>query len=934
MAAQALTFGTFRLVPAQHALYDGDRPVRLGNRALDILITLVQRAGELVTKDELLSLVWADAAVEEGNLRVHVAALRKVLGDGQAGARYIGNVPGQGYRFTAAVEQDRAPALASASPPSFGRAQELPAPLVRMVGRDAAADAIFEQLAQRRLVSIVAPGGMGKTTVAKAVAEHFALSQEHGARFVDLASLAGPEVLPAAVASVLSLPATQEARVAQIHGYLSDKHMLLVFDNCEHLVDAAATLAEGILKAAPNVRVLVTSREPLGAQGEWISRLPSLKVPAAGAALSAAAALEHSAVQLFVERAAASADAFELSDLDAPIVAEICRRLDGNPLAIELAASRAAVFGVRDLAGRLDAQFSLLMKGRRTALPRHRTLSATLDWSCETLSETELIVLRRLAPFRASFSLESAVEVVKDLTLDVNDALDAVIGLTSKSLLVADASGEEVRYRLLEVTREYAASKLLASGERAALIRRHAEHYRDLLDNAERQLHSQSPDQWFSRYWWRIDDVRAALGWAFGPDGDVAVGVALTVSSIPLWFRACLMDEYRAHLEVALARVQAESPASPARELRLSVALGHLLLHTMGPTPEVVRLVERALELSVGLDARICMHAVWAMWLLEIGRADYAAALTLAERFGRLCASTSELPCSPLYDRMMALPLHFMGEHAAARVHAERVLRKPVTELRLAYNAMSHVDQQVSMQILLARIFWMQGFPERALSMVQECVARAFSIGHPTSICHALALGACPVALWSGKMDLARHWIDTLVSEATQHSLGYWRSWGRGLDWVLGLTEDGAQGVQPRMAPDGLIFGAFQLDMLATAHPALADAETVARAARGDVGWCEPEVKRAHAMAILMSDEPDRAATAEALLLDSLAVARRQGALSWELRTALSWAELRRQQGQAAEGRRLVSSLLDRFSEGFETQDLRRAKALLAAASD
>ncbi|HEY3256835.1 MAG TPA: winged helix-turn-helix domain-containing protein [Polyangiaceae bacterium] len=928
MDTQTLTFGTFRLVPAQHALFDGNRLVRLGNRALDILITLVQRAGELVTKEELLSSVWADAAVEEGNLRVHVAALRKVLGDGQAGARYIGNVPGQGYRFMARVEYDRLPA-ASVAMPAPGAAQALPAPLVRMVGRDDTARAISEQLIQHRLVSIVAPGGMGKTTVATAVAEQFATSQEHGARFVDLATLAGAQVLPAALASVLSLPATHEARVAQIYEHLSDKRLLLVFDNCEHLVDAAATLVEGILKAAPGVRVLVTSREPLGAQGEWISRLPALKIPSSNDSLSAAAALEHSAVQLFVERAMASADSFELSDEDAPVVADICRRLDGNPLAIELAASRAAVFGVNDLASRLDAQFSLLMKGHRSALPRHRTLSATLDWSCETLSASEHIVLRRLAPFRASFSLESAVAIVTGGEIDDNCALDAVIGLTSKSLLMADASGDEVRYRLLEITREYAANKLSASGEAGALARRHAEHCRDLFDRAERQLQSQSPDKWFSRYWWRIDDVRAALTWAFGPDGDISVGVALTISSIPLWFRACLMDEYRAHLEMALARVRAEAPASPPRELRLSVALGHLLLHTIGPTEEVVALIERALTLSVGLDAHMRMHAVWAMWLLEIGRADYRAALRLAEQFGRLCASTSELPCSPLYDRMMALPLHFMGEHAAARVHAERVLRQPATELRLAYNTMSHVDQQVSMQILLARIFWMQGFPERALSIVQQCVARAFSLGHPTSICHALALGACPVALWSGEMALARDWIDTLVREATRHSLGYWRSWGRGLDWALDLVADPALGAEPRSMPADLTLGSFQLDMLATTHEVLASGETVKRAQRGDVGWCEPEVKRAQAMVILSSGAPGAAAEAEALLLDSLAVSRRQSALSWELRAALSLAGLWRTQGRMSDARELLSSLLDRFGEGFGTRDLLRARALL-----
>jgi predicted ATPase len=784
------------------------------------------------------------------------------------------------------------------------------------------------QLARHRFVTIVGPGGMGKTTVALAVAEGVAESYEDRVRFVDLAPITDPEVVLSALAAVLVLPAAPESRLARIHAFLADKQLLLVLDNCEHLADAAANLVEGILKAAPRVHVLATSREPLQAEAEWVSRLPSLETPARSAELSARSALAFPAVQLFVERA--SVDVFELSDADAPVVAEICRRLDGNPLAIELAASRAAALGVRGLATRLDARFFLLMKGRRTALPRHRTLHATLDWSYETLSEPERVVLRRLAVFKGNFSLESAVAVVCDSAIDESSVLDAVIDLNSKSLLVADTSRDSVRYRLLEITREYAAEKLATSGEREQLLRRHAEHYRDLFEQAEGVLQRQATDEWLAVYQWRIDDVRAALAWAFAPGGDMSVGVALTVSSVPLWFRASLIHEYRLLVEKALELVTAESPPDALREMRLSVALAPLLLHRVGPIAEMTCLVERALELSQGLAIPLRMQAISATWVAAVARADYAVALQLAEAFDRLCAGSSDLSSQLVRDRMMALPLYFLGRHDAARTYAMRVLGQPRTDLRLAYNAMSHLDQQVSVRTLFARNLWLQGFPEQALRVTSECLERALGLNHATSVCFALGLAACPIAIWSGEMETARRWVAMLVAEAARHSLSWWAAWGRAFEWVLALRHDDSAGAQPRSTPHELAAGAMQAELLCTFREELLDAETIARVEAGVVGWCAPEIARARGAVLLKQGGPEHAADAEALFAGALDLARQQGSLSWELRIAMSMARLWAGQGRSVAAHALLSAVYERFTEGFATADLTAAQALLS----
>jgi len=478
---RAVSFGPFRLLTDQRLLLEGEKPVRLGSRALDILVALVEHPGQVVGKNELIARGWPNTIVEESNLKFQISALRRTLGGGN---RYLLNVPGRGYCFIAPVTRTEQPKSVAPQATATEAGHNLPAHLTRLIGRDDTVSRLARQLAAQRLLTIVGPGGIGKTSVALAVAEAVVPAYDHGVWLIDLAPLSEPRLVSSALAAVLGLEIRSEDPLPGLIASQRDKRMLLVLDNCEHVIDAAAAVAVGILRAAPGVNILATSREPLRAEGERVHRLSSLPSAPASARLSAAEALGFPAIQLFVERVAASLDEFELCDADAPLAADICRRLDGLPLAIEFAAARVEAFGIQGLAAHLDDCLGFLTGGYRTSAPRHRTLRATLDWSFDLLTEAEQKVLRRLAIFVGCFTLEAAGAVAADSNHPEFEIIDQVAELVAKSLVAADLGDLEPRYRLPEITRAYALNELAESGEGKALARRHAEYYRDLLELA------------------------------------------------------------------------------------------------------------------------------------------------------------------------------------------------------------------------------------------------------------------------------------------------------------------------------------------------------------------------------------------------------------------------------------------------------------------
>src|ERR1700722_1631386 len=387
MGEPAISFGPFRLLSGQRLLLERGKPVRLGSRAFDILTALVERAGEVVSKEELIARAWPATFVDEANLKIQVSALRRALGDGQGHNRYVVNVVGRGYNFVAPIREEE-PSRAQPAPVVTPSApHNLPFATTRMIGREEAVRTLIARLSRQRLVTIVGPGGIGKTTVALAVAEQLIVGYEHGVWLVDLTPLSDQRLVPSAVATVLGLEVRANDQLSGLVTRLKDKRMLLLLDNCEHVIDAAANLAAAIVSSAPGVTVLATSRERLGIIGEREYHLGPLDSPKPSANLTINEVASFPAVRLFVQRASAIVEDFELTDANMPLVIEICRKLDGLPLAIEFAAPCVEALGVHGLADRLNDSLPLLTAQRRTVTARHQTMRAVIDWSYGLLGD-------------------------------------------------------------------------------------------------------------------------------------------------------------------------------------------------------------------------------------------------------------------------------------------------------------------------------------------------------------------------------------------------------------------------------------------------------------------------------------------------------------------------------------------------------------------
>ncbi|AKU97860.1 Signal transduction response regulator / Tetratricopeptide repeat-containing protein [Labilithrix luteola] len=907
------SFGPYRLLPRRRLLLEGDTVVRLGSRALAILTQLVGRAGETISKEELLASVWPDTAVDEANLRVHIAALRKALGDGRDGSRYIANLPVRGYCFVAPVTRASSNAFASDVVRDDVRSPLPAAPVSNLIGRDATLAMLGKRLESQRLITIVGPAGIGKTAVARAVGAHVANDYPDGVRFVDLATISDPRHVVSALAGMQNLSLPAEAPMDALVRELAGKIVLILLDNCEHVIDAAADLSERLLANVSGARILATSRESLRAQGESVYRLPALELPPETASeLTAAQVSTFSAVALFVERARASLDTFELTDADAPVAVDLCRRLDGVPLAIELAAARVDTFGLRDLTARLDGRFRLLMRGHRTAIPRQQTLRGAMEWSYETLSPRERWLLRRLAVFRGIFTFESVLAITED---EVSNAVDELVGLVAKSLVSADVSGAEAKYRLLATTRAYAFEKLVEAGETAAALRSHALYVqrktaRMTAMPLERSSFRDDPAL-------MIDDVRAALDWGYSEQGEPKVAIAITIAAASLAAKLSLHAEFRGHVTRALEYLARSGMRDDLSEMKLSFALGCLTLHTRGGGEEAFR---RAYELAsksdvLWVDRAAAIEGVWANF---IGTGEYPHALELAEQHAVASAHVNSAAAILNGERVLGLSLHYVGEHARARPLLEGVIER--ARIPRAVDAVQ-IPSGTSARVPLARTLWIQGLGDSARNVAAEAVAEAMASAHRLALCLALGYASIPIAIWCGDTDEARRFLQLLVTESALAGLEPWKSWGR----VLGLALDQpfAGRIKDATAP--------QVDMLSTLRTPLVDERALARAERGLAGWCAPEVFRATGEELLRSGTENARDCAEGLFLRARDLARGQGALSWELRAVTSLARLWSSGERARDGRAQLAGVFDRITEGATTQDVIEARRLLDA---
>jgi len=910
---QAVHFGPYRIHPRQRLVLEAGRPLRLGRRAVEILLILLEQAGNVVSKQELIARVWPKSVVEDGNLRVHMAALRKALGDGQAGQRYIVTVAQRGYSFVAPLSIEPMSLPNDGAPPSQGH--NLPLRRTRMIGRQALIDSLVQQLPERRFITLTGAGGIGKTTVALRVAELLIGHYRDGIRLLDLAPLSTPSMILPNLAALLDLTHTEHEPLATFARSLQERQCLLVIDNCEHLLDDIALISETLLRHAPRLHILATSREALRAEGESVQRLDPLACPPT--TVNRAQALGYPALQLLIERAMSQQDSFELSETELPLAIDICQRLDGIPLAIELVAAQIERFGLPGLLVQMEDNFRLLTRGQRSALPRHQTLRATLDWSFDLMTACEQICLRRLAVFRGGFSLASAAAVIAGEQIAPTQVLGSITQLVAKSLLNVEAGDDEMVYRLLDITRTYALEKLSVADELGITRERHAERCLALMNQAQDDWETTATHVWIERYAALREDIRAALDWGLGEGGVHLLGIRLTVSAMPLWQELSLLREHGLYVGKALARLGQSNAPSQRLNMALQLALGSFSYHTQGGTPQTIEAFTCARRLAqAGKDLAGQLRAVSGHMAVNLCCGNYREALAQSLHFDQLGPRTEPLLALSA-QRLRVLAQHFAGAQALAQHNAEQVIQRMAQSGHL--NRFTHgfgvqYDQSVASLTILARILWLRGFPERAWRTASQALELALQINHGTSICYTLALAGVVIPHYNGDTATARDNLDLLLQQAQKHSAQLFQTWARCYEGTLRMAD--VQGL-------GLVE-----DTLVTFNAIDVRDAVFERARTGAAGWCTSEILRVRADA--MAD----VRAAEALLLEALGLAHQQGALAWELRCATSLARLWQQQGRVQPARDLLSAVQARFTEGFATQDLIRARSLLDELQD
>ena len=783
-------FGNFLLLPKQRVLLKHGLPVDLGSRALDILIYLIERPGEVVDKDQLMTAVWGRQAVEPNNLTVQLSALRRALDVDENGTPFILTLPRRGYVFSAPITRP-----APEPPPAAGRAnpRTLGAPATSFVGRSHEIAQLLDQMETHRLVTITGMGGVGKSRLMTRLAGTIAQDSTDRMFQVELSTVARAGDVAEAIATGIGAGLTDATPVQAILGTLRNRRAILMIDNAEHVVRAVSALLHTILTECPDISMLVTSRVSLGVPGEKVFRLQPLPLPPAGGQLSAEEALCYDAVRLFVERATMAVPDFRMEQAKPAVIAEICRRLDGIALAIEMAVPRLQVLTAEQFLQRLDHRFNLLASGSHDVSRRQRSLHAMLEWSWELLRPEEQQQLLHLAIFSGTASLSGIVAMQPDARDGEWAVLDDLTELVRASLVIAEPTGAQPRYRLLETTRAFALQRMSPDVSRA-LRDRHLSIMVAEFEAAEASWSAAPSPAWLDQYGPDADNLRSALNWAFGPGDQTELGLRLAAVSYPLWWElpSLPLRESRYWFDIAVARMTPDTPAS----IQARLWLGHSWRDVQIGDGENYAAAEKAVALfrpladPVGLGAAL-WRAGCAMLLFETLPAA-ASLLQQAEAVLRTCAPTKWLALALIRHADVLAQLDDFA--AAAALYAEARTISAATKFWLA----RMVGGSSEAELLLR-----SGYPDEALRRLQA-LHQDLPRGHRTPLVSILAthLGN------AGQTEAAMDAIREVLEEAP--STGLLVALARGLE-TLAMVEAEAGQVE---------WAARMLGFVLTVHPA------------------------------------------------------------------------------------------------------------------
>lgn len=932
-------FGDCRFIPDRQLLMFGDNPLRVGTRALDLLHILLIRAGEVVSKDELISFVWPNTFVHESNLKVTVAALRRALPRTEPGRSCIATISGRGYRFVAPLrvyggDDSRHPPVAAEIPD-----QRLPE-LAEVIGREIAIADLSARLPEHRFLTVVGPAGVGKTTVAIAVAKHLMERYRDGVCLIDLTVIGDPQLVESTIAGSLGVPGKWTNTLAGIVEALRGREMLLVLDNCEHVLSTASAVGEHLTLALPELHILATSREPLRSRSENVYRLSPLPFPDQEWDKDQTDALAYPAIALFAKRAG-EACGYQLDDADAPLVAAICRRLDGIALAIELAASRLPASNPASLLGLLEQSFESLRSSSGTIPPRHQTLYATLDWSYQLLSRDEARLLRLLSVFSGSFVLSDVIEVAGTVGLSVEEIAACVESLAAKSLLSVSFQAGTQRYRLLDSTRSFAAERLGRVGEAADARSSHARYFLRLFEQAEADWRWQPRSEWTAAHEPRTNDLRNAIDWAFGDGADPEVGVRLTSAAIPLWDELSTVAESRRRVERALRSAEAVSRCDPAVRMKLiaSYASGLNFSDRLGPEADAVWLDAHRLARAIG-NVDYQLRSLWGLGILQSFTGRHQQAIATLGQFAQLADQDDGRSASAEGDRVRLTAIFYCGDVRRAHDGLTKLAREHAPDVKRSGVARFQMDRFVSIRVALATVAWVAGDRSEARAVLQDAVGQSIALGHMVSHSNALAQAALPLSLWAGEIETARRHVATLARNLTLREIAIWRPVCDFYEGAVRSMEGDAGGIDAMcmaigqlVANNFLVRVPFYLAMLAEAalhHKRVAlarDSLSAAfdRADRQGEHWSRPELLRVRGL--LQWLDGDLTGASEAFLL-ATETARESGARFFQLRAAASLAELCAQTDRRGAAADPLFSLCDEIHDSSSRANVGRARHL------
>ncbi|MBT9486769.1 MAG: tetratricopeptide repeat protein [Rubrivivax sp.] len=745
-------FARFELQPDERRLLDASVPVAIGPRAFDLLATFVEHAGHLLTKDQLLARVWPKVIVEEAALQMQISALRKLMG-----RTAIVTVTGRGYRFALDVARV---GVEPATPPAATR-HNLPQPLTSFIGREEQLSELQALLGRTRLLTLMGAGGCGKTRLAMQLAADLTRAYPDGIWLVEFAALAEPTLVPQAVAQVFGLKEQPGQHLTQtIAEHLAHKHLLLVLDNAEHVLEACAQITDAVLRASARLSVLVTSRERLGIVGELTYRVPPLSAPDPALLATPERVWACESARLFIERARLQQPQFAVTAGNAAALASICHRLDGIPLAIELAAARVRWMPVEEVGRRLDQRFNLLTDGSRTALPRHQTLRSLIDSSYDLLSGAERTLLCRVSIFVGGWALEAAEQVCVGEGVEGKDLLDLLTSLADKSLVFAMDHRGATRYGLLETVRYYARDRLAESGEEATLARRHFDHVLALAKAADAQQRSDQQGMWLDRLEAEHDNLRAALAWCGTAGGPAADGLHLAAALGWFWRTRGHLGEGRRWLSVLIdATPKGQDSSGRATALRWA---GVLAMEQVDYAAAKT-LQQEALAISRALgDRHAIVRTLNQLGIMEAELSNHAAARLLLEESMQILRALGDPQGVSMTLTNLGVVTQLLGDAPAAQALFEEALAIERTQGNQAAIAMLTNN--------LGQTLYMQGDYPHALAHLKEALAIWDDMGSSLQIVQSLDSFACLAWLQGQAARAARLWGRC---ERLQEDIGY-----------------------------------------------------------------------------------------------------------------------------------------------------------------